>query len=352
MIGGKALIDTVEITLRNTQSQNTITVWIDVWDNSLARRWLHALDDVLERGHALQKHYCFLGFADSRRDGYFLCNEINKSIAHINDQLLGYEIDDVFEVQDCLDSERRLLHDRFNRLHRYFEDLQGTSGSMSQYWNAANAETRWHISQLNLLCHEFETWTMSWRKKHTVPEWQRPSQLMCWNHAPRFELQPEDLDLFGVDTIARPLGGVYVGVNKAVGKHHWEVFQDEGRDSRIDELTTTTLRSQTEAAADFDIEWAQDPGRHPFMQKQLDDFRAWLESNGFDPDDSGLTIGHPQIGQVDLQRSFGTNNHCEIWQRLYQHLDVVAVKTSRQRAKYDYDWTDPDYIYRMIGETQ
>jgi hypothetical protein len=352
MIGGKALIETVEITLRNTHSTDTITVWIDVWDNSLARRWLAALNDVLARSLVLQKHYCFLGFADSPRDGQFLCREINRSIAHINGQRLGYEINDIFEYADCLDSEHRLRHDRFNRLHRYFEDLQGVSGSMSRYWHAADAETRWHISQLNLLCHEFETWAMSWRKKHTLPEWQRPSQLMCWNHAARFALHTEDLDLFGVDTIARPMGGVYVGVNKAVGKHHWEVFQDEGRDSRLDELTTTTLRSQTEAAADFDIEWGQNPGQHPFMHRQLAEFREWLEHNGFDPDDPALTIGHPQIGQVDLERSFGTTDYQDIWHQLNSHLDVAAVKTSHQQAEYDYRWHDPDYIYRMTGETQ
>lgn len=351
MIGGKALIDTVEITLRNTQSRDTITVWIDVWDNSLARRWLQALDDVLERRLALQKHYCFLGFADSRRAGHFLCHEINRSIAHINDQRLGYEIDDRFEYADCLDSELRLRHDRFNQLHRYFEDLQGISGAMSPYWQLADAETRWHISQLNLLCHEFECWAMSWRKKHTLPEWQRPSQLMCWNRAPRFELNPQDFNLFGVDTIARPLGGVFVGVNKAVGKHHWEVFQDEGRDSRIDELTTTTLRSQTEAAADFDIEWGQDPGRHPFMHQQLAEFRIWLAQNGFDADDPALTIGHPQVGQVDLVRSFGCDNYATVWAVLQQYLDVAAVRTSSHHAEYDYDWTDADYINRMIGET-
>ena len=352
MIGGKTLIDTVEIVLRNTDTKNTITLWIDVWDNSLSRRWLHALDHVLAQGNFLQKHFCFLGFANSRRNGEFLCAEINKSISYINDQNLGYKIDDIFVCADCFDSERRLLHHRFNRLHRYFEDLQGVSGGMSQYWHAADNQTRWHISQLNLLCHEFEAWAMSWRKKHTQPQWQRPNQIMCWNHAPRFALHTEDFDLFGVDTIARPLGGVFVGVNKAVGKHHWEVFQDEGRDSRIDELTTTTLRSQTEAAADFDIEWGQDPGQQPFMHQRLADFRAWLEHNGFDPDDPGLTIGHPQIGQVDIQRSFGTNDHNQIWEKLYQHLDVITVKTSRQCAEYDYEWNDQDYIYRMTGEKQ
>jgi hypothetical protein len=58
---------------------------------------------------------------------------------------------------------------------------------------------------------------------------------------------------------------VYVGVNKAVGKHHWEVFCDEGRDSRIGELTTTTLATQTLACADFDIEWANDPGAYEWQ---------------------------------------------------------------------------------------
>jgi hypothetical protein len=352
MTGGKRLIDEIEIVLRRAGTDDRHSVWINIWDNSLAQRWLQALDDVLAQRLLLQKNYCFLGFADGDRDGAFLCAEINRSIAHINSSAISYHIDDHFVVEECIDPAKAFHHDRFNRLHLYFEDLQGVSGSMSQHWLSADAVTRWHISQLNLLCHEFETWALSRHKKITLPEWQRPSQLMCWNRAPRFLLEPQDLELFGIDTIARPLGGVYVGVNKAVGKHHWEVFQDEGRDSRIDELTTTTLRSQTEAAADFDIEWGQDPGRHPFMHDILADFRVWLERNGFDPDDPALTIGHPQVGQVDLERSFGTRNHFDIWSVLNQHLDVIEVRTSRQKQTYDYHWSDSNYIQRMIGDNK
>lgn len=351
MSGGQQYIDEIEIQLRDRSSDHRLSVWINVWDLGLSRRWLKALDAALGDGLNLQKNYCFMGFADGPRSGQLLCEEINRSIAHINQSSLTYKIQDHFNVKTCLDGQD-IRHDRFNRLHRYFEDLQGVSGHMSLHWHQADAETRWHISQLNLLCHEFEAWALSWRKKQTLPEWQRPSQLMCWNRAPRFALDSRDFDLFGIDTIARPLGGVYVGVNKAIGKHHWEVFQDEGRDSRIDELTTTTLRSQTEAAADFDIEWGQDPGQHPFMHSQLSEFRQWLIDNGFDPDDPALTIGHPQIGQVDLERSFGTQDHFAIWQQLSTHLDVAAVRTSQQSAQYDYHWSDPDYIKRMTGETQ
>jgi hypothetical protein len=154
--------------------------------------------------------------------------------------------------------------------------------------------------------------------------------------------------LFGIDTINRKLGGVYVGVNKAVGKHHWEVFCDEGRDSRIDELVTTGLRTQTQAAGDFDIEWARDPGAYPWQIKQLAEFREWLARNGFDPDDKSLTIGHPQVGSVDLPRSFGTEDYEKIWSLLSTHLDVYSIRTSSASATYNYRWSDSDYDLQQI----
>jgi hypothetical protein len=166
---------------------------------------------------------------------------------------------------------------------------------------------------------------------------------MCWLNAPRFELTAADLELFGIDTINRSMGGVYVGVNKAVGKHHWEVFSDEGRDSRIGELTTSSLATQTLACADFDIEWARDPGAYHWQRQQLAQFREWLTANGFDPEDKALTIGHPQVAQVDLLRSFGTEDYQAIWTRLNSCLNVTAVRTSSHTAEYPYHWSDRDY---------
>jgi hypothetical protein len=219
---------------------------------------------------------------------------------------------------------------------------------MSPYYTAADDTTRWHIRQLNLLCHELESLVLSIRKSKTAPEWQRPSQLMCWLQAPRFELDYEDYKLFGIETINRSLGGVYVGVNKAVGKHHWEVFNDEGRDSRVNELVTSTLRSQTQAAGDFDIEWANDPGAFPWQIQNLKEFREWLINNNFDPEDKSLTIGHPKVAQVDLVRSFGTVDYEKIWAQLYQHQDVYRISTSAAEITYEYRWSDPDYDLQQI----
>jgi hypothetical protein len=341
-------LDCIEINLGTPD--NLLCIYIEVYDNSLGRKWLSALNELLQNQYHLEKNYCFFGFADGDRNGQYLLEQINHSITAINASDLDYKINDYFTMQNSVDSTGGVDHAHFNQLHRYFEDLQGVSGNISNHYWLADNVTRWHIRQLNLLCHEFESWQLSWRKKHTAPEWQRPSQLMCWLSAPRFVLDEQDYEFFGIETINRSLGGVYVGVNKAVGKHHWEVFSDEGRDSRIGELTTTSLQSQTEAAGDFDIEWANNPGTFPWQIKQLEEFRTWLVHNGFDPEDKSLTIGHPQVGQVDLIRSFGTEDYRSIWSELNKRLNVYSVRTSTASASYEYLWSDSDYMQQQLKE--
>jgi hypothetical protein len=356
MSGGK-ILDKIEIDLRNQTNGDQLKVKIDIFDNSLSRKWLSALDFLLDKNYHLEKNYCFFGFVDHQRNGPYILDKINQSIAAINDADIGYTIDDHFDMSNTITDDplddrtagRNILHEKFNWLHRYFEDLQGTSTNISKFYLRADDSTKWHIRQLNLLCHEFESWALSYRKQIEAPEWQRPSQLMCWLNAPRFALDDKDYELFGIDTINRPLGGVFVGVNKAVGKHHWEVFNDEGRDSRVGELISTTMKSQTEASGDFDIEWANNPGNYRWQKQKLSEFRGWLIDNGFDPDDKGLTIGHPKIGQVDLLASFGTDDYREIWRLLNIYLDVYRVKTSDSQAIYDYCWSDHDYVQRQIS---
>jgi hypothetical protein len=347
MIGTKkSLLNTVEIDLGSPG--NLLTVYIDIYDNSLSRKWLTALNDLLKANRHLEKNYCFLGFADSPRNGRFILHQINHSITAINQSNLNYQINDFFTMENSVAPDNGVNRDHFNQLHRYFEDLQGNSNNISNYYWQADNQTRWHIRQLNLLCHEFESWQLSWRKKHTAPEWQRPSQLMCWLGAPRFVLDEADYELFGIETINRDLGGVYVGVNKGVGKHHWEVFHDEGRDSRVGELVTSGLTTQTEAAGDFDIEWGNNPSEFYWQKKDLVEFKQWLIDNNFDPTDKTLTIGHPQIGQVNLERSFGNNNYQTIWSQLNTRLNVHAVRTSDATALYEYCWSDADYMQKQI----
>ena len=349
------MLDHIEIDLRGANSM--LTVYIDVADNNLSRRWLSALNDIIRTDLHLEKNYCWMGWTESERNAEYLCGQINASIGHINGSNLGYCIDcDAYTVDNTIEpgiigsslTAGDVVHEKMNNLHRYFEDLQGWSGGISNYYTRADPATRWHIRQLNLLCHEYESLVLSMRKAVHAPEWRRPSQLMCWLNAPRFALEPEDHELFGIETINRTLGGVYLGVNKAVGKHHWEVFNDEGRDSRVNELVTTGLRTQTEAAGDFDIEWARDPGAYHWQIKKLQEFRTWLLDNGFDPEDKNLTIGHPKVAQVDLMRTFRTEDYQRVWAQLAAHLDVYSIRTSWGEATYEYRWSDPDYAEQQI----
>ena len=345
------MLDQITITLRSSRTGRTLPVYIDVPDTSFGRKWHAALQHLVQNQYHLEKNYCWLGWTESARTAEYICGEINRSINAVNRANLGYQIQCAdYDVASVIQPDLDINHERMNWLHRYFEDLQGVSGAMSQYYTAADDTTRWHIRQLNLLCHELESLVLSMRKVVQAPEWRRPSQLMCWLRAPRFELEPEDYELFGIETINRQLGGVYVGVNKAVGKAHWEVFNDEGCDSRLSELTTTSLRAQTQAAGDFDIEWARDPGAYHWQQKKLAEFRDWLIANGFDPEDKGLTIGHPKVAQVNLIKSFGTTDYERIWAQLAQHLDVYKIQIGKISATYEYNWSDPDYAEQQIKE--
>jgi hypothetical protein len=351
-------LDKIIITLCNKYG-NKLPVHVNVSHGNFSEKWLHALNYLIKNNYHLEKNYCFLGFADSERNGQYILDQVNKTIEHINQANIGYAIDDFFSLDNTITDQpvgnhingRNIIHEKLNHLHRYFEDLQGSSGNLSPYYLKADAETRWHIRQLNLLCHEFESWALSYRKQIEAPDWQRPSQLMCWLNAPRFKLLPEDYDLFGIDSINRSLGGVYVGVNKGVGKHHWEVFVDEANHNpnhRADNLTTSALRSQIEAAGDFDIEWGRNPGEFDWQKQRLQDFRNWLINNGFDPEDKSLTIGHPKVAQVNLLKSFGTIDHRAIWQQLNNFQDVCSIKTGSASAVYDYRWSDVDFKQRQI----
>lgn len=337
------MLDQIEIDLRGADN---LTLYIDVADNSLSRKWLTALNNIIRNDLHLEKNYCWIGWTESQRTAEYIINQLNASISAINSANLGYTIRDYFTVEDTIQDDLGVNHARMNWLHRYFEDLQGHSGQMSPYWTQADAATRWHIRQLNLLCHEYESLVLSMRKVIQAPEWRRPSQLMCWLNAPRFSLDENDYELFGVETLNRKIGGVYVGVNKAVSKTHWEVFNDEG--SSVDELITTSLRNQIEAAGDFDIEWARDPGAYEWQIKKIAEFRAWLINNGFDPEDKSLTIGHPKVAQVNLTKSFGTLDYNQIWQQLGTHLDVYKIRTSDAEATYNYRWSDADYAEQQI----
>ena len=206
----------------------------------------------------------------------------------------------------------KLNHELMNRLHRYFEDLQGETWNISRYYKLADYETKWAIRQLNDLCHELESWVLSNRKKAHAPEWQRPSQITTFLNAPRQNLQDSDFELFLKNRYDRELGGVYLHWAQ-IGKTQFEVFRDE-RGKDIDAATCSAISSLKFYSGEFDVEWGRNINEHnhEWHAKEQKEFREWLARNKFDYNDPKLSLGHIKIGQVNLEKSFANSNFYEI----------------------------------------
>jgi hypothetical protein len=213
----------IEVVLRNPENkEDKLSYFIDVEATDFNLRWLDALKKNLQCKIHLEKNYCWLGWAGGARNLEYLCQQINRAIFQINcfnyqnvwsvAGLKPYAIQDHFtpdlvmyspiEYKVGLPSKNpkaigaKLKNEPMNRLHRYFEDLQGEVWNLSPYYKLADYETKWAIRQLNDLCHEIESWVMSFRQSLYEPEWQRPSQITTFLNAPRYNLQDQDYELF------------------------------------------------------------------------------------------------------------------------------------------------------------
>ena len=58
MSGGKVL-EKIEIDLRSRDDE-ILTIYFDVYENSLSRKWLSSLNHLLLNEYHLEKNYCFL----------------------------------------------------------------------------------------------------------------------------------------------------------------------------------------------------------------------------------------------------------------------------------------------------
>ena len=352
----------IRIVLRNPlQHSDVLDYVIRPNDTELSRDWAVQLSMLLKSGNPIEKNFCFMGFPDNPRSVEYLCEQLNRHIDRINLGLPGYHISEIFTPDSVFAPDPSYEfdhihpgpnHELFNRLHNHFEILQGTVENLSSWYLKAPVPVKYSIRQLNNLCHEMESLILSIRRRATAPQWIRPSQITTWLNAPRSELQPYHRQGFISNGYDRQLGGVYMHWAQ-IGKTLFEVWRDEGAPT----LTDTVCQAVTHLryySGEFDIEWGRDVmyGRQPWHTQEQDQFRQWLIDNGLDPQDTELSLGYLPLGQVDLQRSFGTQEPEEIWQMLSQHLDIWRVEVPGASAQYDHCWSDIDHEQQQIAMLQ
>ena len=317
--------------------------YFQIYDTPLGHRWLDALKDNLTQKRILEKNFCFLGFADSKRNLRYLVGELNQNIAIINsfdftpayDRIEPFSVDD-FQYSGSLpigkgDPDKtpgkRLKHDACNKLHRYFEELQGTAWNLSKFYKQADHKTKYAIRQLNNICHEIESWVHADRRKSFEPEWMRPSQITTFLNAPRYNLHEDDFELFKQNRYDRELGGVYLHWSQ-VGKTLYEVFRDEHA-PKMTEALCSEINHQRYYSGEFDVEWGQTiTEQDSFKKEEMDEYRAWLKDNGYDWEDPRLSLGYIKIGQIDLVRTFGADaSVVDIHKVMSDNLDITSIST-------------------------
>ena len=87
------MLDRIEIDLRGT---DTLTLYIDVTDNSLSRKWLTALNNIIRDNLHLEKNYCWMGWTESPRNA-----EIGVWIRFVGPKDFG--------AQDAIPGQSRVL---------------------------------------------------------------------------------------------------------------------------------------------------------------------------------------------------------------------------------------------------
>jgi len=368
----------VKVTLRNPlDKQDTLDYYIVPNDTQLAKDWILALKETLSNNLKLQKEFCFLGFPNSARTLEYLCDTVNKSIETINkydftkhglkDYVIeewfhpdvvrfpnSYEVDQTRVWMSLEEPERELLglslkHGVMNRLHNHFEVLEGTVENPSQYGQVATPKIRQCIGELNQLCHEMESLILSQRKATVNPEWIRPSQIVVFPKCERLTLTTDHRQGFVDNGYDREFGHVYMHWGQ-IGKTLFEVWRDEhAPDLNVgDDATAITVGTGATCEAitalkyfsgEFDVEWAKsviDTPDHDWHQKGMLQYKNWLLNHGLDPKDANLSLGYLSIGQVDLVKSFGTEDMFKIWQQLETHLDIYSIEVNGIKSVFDY----------------
>ena len=73
----------------------------------------------------------------------------------------------------------------------------------------------------------------------------------------------------------------------------------------------------------------------------MDEFRTWLKNNNYDWNDPKLALGYIKLGQVDLKRSFGTDNFLKIYDILSNNLNITKIEIIETKT------TDCEYSYSL-----
>ena len=148
-------------------------------------------------------------------------------------------------------------------------------------------------------------------------------------------------DFFKHNRYDREFGGVYLHWSQ-VGKTLYEVFRDGDK-----AVGDGGINHQRYYSGEFDVEWGQTiTNDDTWKKEEINTFKLWLKENNYDWDDPKLSLGYIKLGQVDLKRSFDTENFLEIYNQLSNNLNITKIEVIEGQTtdcEYSYSLESPDW---------
>ena len=83
-----------------------------------------------------------------------------------------------------------------------------------------------------------------------------------------------------------------------------------------------------------------------FKKEEMDEYRAWLEQNGYDYNDKKLSLGYIKLGQIDITKEFGTESFRKVYDAMQSNLNISSIAINKEKnvsCNYPYDLDSDDW---------
>ncbi len=326
--------DSFYVTFSNLKTGARREVRFSIQKDALSQKWAGLLRDILSTTSHLEKNYLLHGWLKGSRDLNFLCQELNRHIAIIN-QFFAVKPAGLFYHIPLHFDPATVDQNILNLIHHDFELLIGQVWDPSPYFGASSELVRHSIRQLNNLCHESEA-ILSAQKNYAQ---RHCSSAIIASLYPRAcqDLTAEEKQQ---SQLFFNFGDVRLHYSQ-LGKTHLEAFY--AQDEIVHDKNVTELRYLT---GEFDICLNSDSSDEYRKETELK-MKAWLKNKGLSTEGP---FGFPLVATLDRSQ-FHSPEPFEILTELFEYDDICRLAVSRGETLYSkdfpYSWIDQDFEERQ-----
>ena len=303
----------IRISLENKTTKDTCVLVYTPLDVNIVDRWMTLVQSSLDQNLIISSDYRRIL---SKQDAAQYLEDFKENIKQIN-QLHTRELPMLTTIEDLLKSDHIL-----NDLHEEFEIFgdQVTTGE-----DHLTNELYNRMIKLNTQIHNFEAITRSWNNLGELHCQSLVDFLPSGTHA---ELKPEDYLMFSCNLY---WGWMYLGYN-TLGKHWLSVIDDDD----IDVVKRGTVRPQARFAAEFFMDFGEDP-RLPFSN-QVKMYQWFTKHNLHKTYTKPLNLNEVALGFIPLAR-------LREWEIDDEVFRARNIRTRSEKMQWNRDvWSKYDTI--------